>query len=433
MSNSKSMIQSDMRSIKGQQRANPVDVPQRIFDLARRLDREEILEPPFQRDYVWKPDQARSFVETIMRRQAIGVIVTYQLLDEMDNGNFATWLADGVQRLTTTLRYMQNPGAYGFDYGPNEAEGYCQAFSMPVQHRHYKDHSEAMDAFQIINQGTQVTLAEFYKGILTLGGRQSQWVESEIPAIVETVESPFYSKSTPKRSQVSTRRRDCFGLFLQYISEDTRKTFWNVSGKKGKPVEECLLDELKKQRWSQEQLQKRAEQFKTCLSEQAALIRDAIREVGQPDGKPFLPACFRWWLHLGIYRKNKSIPIATHRALLLKFLDHAKSYNKFSSMLDFQDGEKNVRIILKTDSLTDLPRIATYLNVQYAKPSRQTSSVKRGHQRSHVHPVSQYGEGQTVIEPSLLNRARGNAPMTEQELQYRLSLDKGNHHGEEED
>lgn len=134
-----------------------------LGEIVRWFQSGKLLKPDYQRDYVWVLEQEKGWSKSIVDQSAIGVIVTYQLPD-----GGPSYLADGLQRITATLRFLEDPQRYGFKFGTSQAAEYVSAFVVTVQHRIYETHDIAMDAFQRLNKGTALDPFDFWRGVMVL-------------------------------------------------------------------------------------------------------------------------------------------------------------------------------------------------------------------------------------------------------------------------
>lgn len=74
-----------------------------VYDVCRRIDKKQfILDPDFQRDFVWKADKQSRLIESVLMRIPLPVFY----LAEQSDGRII--VVDGLQRLTTLHRYINN-------------------------------------------------------------------------------------------------------------------------------------------------------------------------------------------------------------------------------------------------------------------------------------------------------------------------------------
>jgi hypothetical protein len=74
-----------------------------VFEIVRRIkDNRFIMDPDFQRDFIWDPGKQSKLIESMVMRIPLPVFY----LAEREDGK--TVVVDGLQRLTTFLRFMDN-------------------------------------------------------------------------------------------------------------------------------------------------------------------------------------------------------------------------------------------------------------------------------------------------------------------------------------
>jgi hypothetical protein len=79
------------------------DVPRSVFEVFRRIEQGQyIMDPDFQRDFVWELDKQSRLIESLLMRIPLPVFY----LAERDDGKII--VIDGLQRLTTISRYLRN-------------------------------------------------------------------------------------------------------------------------------------------------------------------------------------------------------------------------------------------------------------------------------------------------------------------------------------
>jgi len=85
-----------------------------ISDLIGKIQREElILQPEFQREFVWTPKHMEKFIQTILDGFPFPEIYISQKGINLDTLTTQNVVVDGQQRLTTIKRYID--GTYGFE------------------------------------------------------------------------------------------------------------------------------------------------------------------------------------------------------------------------------------------------------------------------------------------------------------------------------
>ena len=79
------------------------DVPHTVFELMRKYDRKQlIIDPEYQRNLVWKPDQMSRFVESVILNFPLPAFY----VNEQRDGKYV--IVDGLQRTTTLHRFISN-------------------------------------------------------------------------------------------------------------------------------------------------------------------------------------------------------------------------------------------------------------------------------------------------------------------------------------
>ena len=74
-----------------------------VFEVVRRMrNNQYILDPDFQRDFVWDPEKQSKLIESALMRIPLPV---FYLAEQIDG---SVVVVDGLQRLTTFYRYLDN-------------------------------------------------------------------------------------------------------------------------------------------------------------------------------------------------------------------------------------------------------------------------------------------------------------------------------------
>ena len=85
-----------------------------ISDLIGKIQREElILQPEFQRDFVWTPTHMEKFIQTILEGYPFPEIYISQKGINLDTLATQNVIVDGQQRITTIKRYIE--GTWKFE------------------------------------------------------------------------------------------------------------------------------------------------------------------------------------------------------------------------------------------------------------------------------------------------------------------------------
>jgi uncharacterized protein with ParB-like and HNH nuclease domain len=87
-----------------------------VEGLIKRLDRGDIFVPDFQRNYVWRPDQASQFVESILLGLPIPGIILALDDDATEENKRKMYIVDGLQRLTTLRSFIKGEFPNGKEF-----------------------------------------------------------------------------------------------------------------------------------------------------------------------------------------------------------------------------------------------------------------------------------------------------------------------------
>lgn len=388
-----------------------------LFSIVQEFNDEELVVPKFQRsDNIWDFNKKKGWIESIAEKDAIGVIVTYQV-----KGNPTVFLADGLQRIKTTKLFLENPASFGVieKYGrevtKSEARAMCKGFLMTVQHRVYESHRRAMKAYQNLNKGSFMTLEEFFKGVLQVS--DYSFLADEIQKIVHAVEKEWKTaKFKETRTLESKQKRDCYGLFLQYITRYKGRSFWHVGDERQMfdenipAVEQLIIDTILQRNLYEEDIKKLLKEFDLHLWKIKRFIDTIIIENGQ-QGWAMAPAFTRHIMHLVMYCENNNIPNSTYREYIKQFLSmyNIGGKQRFKSQFYIPQENDELRVFtISMDSLNSIPEVEKYTKINIStKQARKRTDRRIGNHDSHIKPFSVFGNGETISENALDNMARG--------------------------
>lgn len=386
----------------------PNDMSRSLYEIIWEFKNGKIIKPEFQRDPCWPDVKIKSWWKTLLDGSAIGVIVTYQL-----QGGSPTYLADGMQRISATIKGLDFPEDYKFPFGTEQAEEICRSFTITVQHRIYRDHFHAMEAFHRLNNGLGLTPLEYYAGLLKLD-KVGSLVYKTIPELVFNVEKALLSGEAGSREIISKMSRDSLALFFQYISKYKGMTFWGVASSKipDSPVERSMEGQLVQfindNSLTRKAILKKINSFEKYLEDQIVFFQYCIRESGQ-EGKAMNKTLLRYLLHLSIWRKNNSTAtISLYEQFLMAFFNIFKEHKNFTSRFQLPDVEPIKLYTVGISHLGDLKELCHVLNVPLHKGyKREKRTAIRGMHNSHIKPLSRHGENDVFYESAVKNMGRG--------------------------
>lgn len=383
-----------------------------LWTMAQRLANGDVQVPVFQREFVWQSWRIGDWLTSVIEKRAIGVIVTYQV--RPGSGIF---LADGLQRLTSTLRIHGCPEEFGAPFSPAQWQKYCEQMDITVQHRHYDSHAEAMRAFQDLNQGTAATAAEYYKGELVLAPHGNE-VYKTIPSIIDTCQKQAgVAVKTNDRESLSTVLRDTFALFYQYTSCTEALSFGVSRSKARRPGHHCVERELGSllSTMNGASFLQQVKAFESYVANLTEMIIANKQQLGLAEMTMSI-GLYRWLLHLGIWRKNAKRYVDDYNLLMHKMFQALSGFPSLRAQFVLPNTTPAEPIGLHTTDLNQIRSICQAFDVQRLIDGKTTKRriTRPGLDNSHLMPLSTHGEGPTVYEPSSLNRARGAKPIANQ-------------------
>ncbi len=102
-----------------------------VYEVVRRMDKTYVLDPEFQRDFVWDTKKQSKLIESVLMRIPLPVFY----LAEDDDGRMI--VVDGLQRLTTFQRFLS--GNLRLDIKREELDGKCFADLAPKLQNRVED------------------------------------------------------------------------------------------------------------------------------------------------------------------------------------------------------------------------------------------------------------------------------------------------------
>lgn len=393
-----------------------------LFEIANQYKRGLLKKPVHQRDYVWTDDKKRGWISRIMNGlKPVGIILTYQLL----TGDPSKYLNDGFQRLQTTIELLDNPNKYG--YSDKDVEFALLSCNMPIQHRHYKSHDEALIDFQQINLGTHLTPYEHCKGILTY---MSNWetvdkmFERVFIEMLQNGARVVAQKRDSKREQEHKMRRSNYALVLRFLRNDkviarNEYKFVRVGQVTGADVANKKVIEWKLREFLEtktlDEIKSGIELFISHVERETALIETIwFEKLAKERGSGLSITFYRWLIEASIWRRNNNIPINLWEKFVLEII---KSSNGSGQVYKKDlNGNLEYTWTLGLGTIENIYTLAeqsagiNFRDNDIGKRKASKTLSKKGYDNSHVLPFSEYGNGETFLEPASINRARGAKP-----------------------
>lgn len=403
-----------------------------IHTLIEWLDNGIIQIPKHQRDFVWSEQKQKEYVNNIFNLEflPVGVIVTYQL--KLKNGfGSVKYLNDGFQRTTTLKRLKNSPEQYGRT--SKEVSELINNMQIPMQHRWYESHEMAALQFQYLNIGTAMAPYDFHKQDLVYLNNYEQY-EKSIDKVIKATHDcdAALCKSVAKDSEGYKKGiRDIYANIYRVLSkQDGMAAEYRSVGNtkvgersfKYKPIEVSLKKELEKVTPKEFEIycsnligiiyNTRA-MVESLFDDVNKLIdkRNTIIGYGQTNNivnNTINFRVWRWILSAVIQLKLHKINVENIKEIILEVLAITGGLNSGSVIYN----NKTINVFITFQAPASLYLLIEEIGkselLNGLKRKRQnTSNVKNGYDVSHKKPFSIYGEGETFIEASSLNRSRG--------------------------
>lgn len=188
-----------------------------VFDVIRRMkNKQYILDPDFQRDFVWEPDKQSKLIESALMRIPLPVFY----LAEQADGNVV--VVDGLQRLTTFYRYLSNEFALqGLTGGSQTLNGSRFDDLSPKLKTRLEDtnltlylidskvpEQAKLDIFERVNSGVPLSRQQMRNCLYV--GNATRWLKSQ-------AQSPCFKDATSSSLNPKTMRdREAINRFCGF-------------------------------------------------------------------------------------------------------------------------------------------------------------------------------------------------------------------------
>jgi hypothetical protein len=404
--------------------------------LARRMAKGEYRVPYFQRDYVWSETRIKSWAELLKGRQKYsGCITIYYVEDENDN---SAYIADGLQRITTTKRIFDNWSHYGFDSLEEVTEA-ADNITYPVIYHILADHGEAHLLFRQVNVGQQMTRGDYFKGALTQT-EVGQYIYENIPQIVFTQQARIctsVNRSAHKRTadmygELCKFKRSSLSLLLQYVLRYKHANFWNVGASS---LPEDYTDpgtnevEMLLHKWilskSSIEVEKQIDQFSEAVKRHTALIIQnwhfVCSQKQESRHYAISQSFYHWLLHLCFYANNfgytqdwlsnmmiTAMSLSRNGTTELYYIDSVAVNNSADKQIGLTDQTK--KITLRISSLAGAEIIERVYGIDSIR--NKANYIRRGttdgFQNAHI---TRYASA-TTPQAASLNAANGAGDLT---------------------
>lgn len=372
-----------------------------VKDVVSDYRSRELVEPDYQREYVWSHQQARHFLSrTMSLGHVLGVITTYRL-----SGGNTTFLQDGLQRVTTLMRAIDKPAEYGL---AKEDVDCLKAAQVSQQSMIYLSHDDARTDFQHLNSGVGLIPYEKYRGDLESDSDGRNLYESVRSAVGElSIDLAGVSRAGESgRKKNGQLHRNALGLFFQHVSRHTELVLYAKS-------ERNLNEQIERRvrRWlddNQSDWRSKFDGFVRAIERVNATLRD---RTSSSDARRWDMTAVRAMYAACAYCRNVGCSSDVFSALVDWFVSCNGNRKTWSARFEVNVSGEPVSVRLDQVSLRWLERLEAVGGPSVACRKREKRIVARaGYDESHVIPHADGGT-ETVVEPATANRARGRAPI----------------------
>jgi hypothetical protein len=372
-----------------------------VKDVVNDYRNKELVDPDYQREYIWDDKKAMHFINrTLAVGHVLGVITTYRL-----TGGNTNFLQDGRQRVTTLMRAIENPHAYGLSKDQVE---HLRSAAVSQQTMEYVSHDEARLDFQHLNDGVGLVTFEKYRGDLERD-EKGKWLYSTVREVVRDVSCRMAGKSRSikdGRKKSGQLNRNSLALFYQYVTGHKEPQIYARS-------ERNLEDQIERRvrAWldeNTEELEAKVEGFIRTLENVNAILEQ--KTLGLP-AKQWDITAVRALYAAYLYCRNAGCHADCFLGIVDWYISQNASRKAWQARFDVDvDGTPNT-FRMDQVSLKWLDRVSEFGGPSINPRKRTKQLVARaGYDESHIVPHADGGTD-TVSEPAIINRSRGRAPM----------------------
>ena len=243
-----------------------------VTEVLRRINQNRfIMDPDFQRDFIWGEDKQSKLIESVVMRIPLPVFY----LGEDDFGRMV--VVDGLQRISTFKRFVDDelklqlpdrPELHGKKFAdlPTKLQNRVEDCNLILYVIDSKAPEQArLDIFERVNGGVPLTRQQMRNCLYM--GEATRFLRKES-------QTDLFLRATGKSLKTSAMRdREFVNRFC---------AFQILSVEEYRSMDDFLASSLKKMNAEPESLPTLSEQFKTSLSNNSALFgKHAFRKHGQ--------------------------------------------------------------------------------------------------------------------------------------------------------
>lgn len=372
-----------------------------VKDIVADFRSKELVEPDYQREYVWGKKQAAHFLaRTIQLGHVLGVVTTYRL-----EGGATNFLQDGLQRVTTLMRAIDRPSEYELT---KEDVDRIKTSQVSQQSMIYPSHDVARMDFQHLNSGVGLIPYEKYRGDLESdqeGRMLYELVRTSVGELSVTM-AGISRASDPGRKKRGQLYRNSLGLFFQHVTRHTHPVLYAKS-------ERNLDDQIERRvrQWLDKNLndwRPKADGFVRMLERVNATLTAKTSAIGM---KRWDMTAVRAMYAASTYCRNVGCATDVFDSLVDWFVECSRNRKTWSARFEVDVQGEPTAVRMDQVSLCWLERVYETGGPDISFRKRTKRFIARaGYDESHIVPHADGGT-ETFSEPATSNRARGRKPI----------------------
>lgn len=357
--------------------------------------------PDYQREYCWNRSQAEHFLERTQKiGHVLGAITSYRLTQ-----GTAVFLQDGLQRITTLRYAIETPTKYKLLVDDVKAISQSQ---VSQQSMIYDSHDEARLDFQHLNQGVGLIAYEKFRGDLEkddAGKKLYGLIRNDVDWL-STEKAGCSRASKHSRKKAGQLHRNSLGLFYQYCTRHKEQFLYVKSSTTLKAQIERRVRE-----WLEGNLEdsiEREKEFVRSLERVNAILKE---KTSAYPAKQWDLTAVRGLYAAYIHCRNIGCTTDVFIDLVDWFVSQNINRKKWSARFDVNVNGIASAFRMDQISLKWLFNVVSLGGPEICVLKRVKNFIApAGYDVSHVTPHADGGT-ETVIEPAMINRARGRQPI----------------------
>jgi hypothetical protein len=412
-----------------------------VKDVLREIDNSELVNPFFQREFVWSIKKQREFIAYTLQCERLEAPVhTYCL-----SGSFVRFLKDGRQRLTTLSRAIKTPKQ--FDLTREEVDA-LKNVGVHIMHMLHDTHETAMVSFQNLNKGTGLLPYDLWRGELAATEVGARLYDRVCHAVVH-VTSKLAGEDVLKTADMSAdlgsggRKRNgqlnrgALALFYMWIAKKPviSKILTHDTATKSRQPEVLTADFIRANNWSIADCDREVNRFYSYLENVVALVeRLVIARDASFNGthKRWEIQAVRAIFNAAVYVSLRDdIPAGALETFINWYLERADGYPEWVSRFIFtpaNSAQEKEECRMSQHNLYWIREPAEQYGIHVPRKTKKTKLAnvrgKKGCHASHTIPACE-GGSETVLEDAITNLSRGAREMTAEEIAALTTTNQG--------